>query len=603
MIARMLKVHIVARTRDRDRLLEALRDLRVVHVAPVDPARAVADEETVAAIDRLNRAVQILQAAPAAAPPLDLSPLAAADEVLRIQRDSLEQANRLSSLHRQVEQLALWGDVRIDDWESLRRAGVEPKFFAVPRKRIGEVRAECVQPIAPWPGKRMLVAVIERRGEAEAPEGSEAIPLPTRDRPRIRAEAARIDAALKADSERLARLAPLAPAMRRELANLHEKTTWTVAARSGLTEPSLYALQGWVPAETADGLAGGLAAAGLEAAVRTAEPAPEDDPPTLIRYPAWVRPIEGLFNILNIVPGYRELDVSPGFMIALPIFCAMLIGDGGYGLLFLILPAVFYRKLSASMGPQVAQLLMVIGFWTLAWGIMTASFFGVGPALLAEAGGIWESLGSLLGSLQLLSVDLAKTSRDRLMHLCFLIGAIHLSAAHLWQARRQWPDLRFLNNVGWAIFLWGTFGFVNHLIFKSPWGWETPVPYLLIVGGLLVALFQEPSRNVAKSFLIGLASSALPAISTFSDILSYVRLMAVGLAGSVLAISFNKLAASAGLLGIPVLLFGHALNIALCLIALFAHGVRLNVLEFSSNAGMEWSGYPYQPFARKGQEN
>jgi V/A-type H+-transporting ATPase subunit I len=97
--------------------------------------------------------------------------------------------------------------------------------------------------------------------------------------------------------------------------------------------------------------------------------------------------------------------------------------------------------------------------------------------------------------------------------------------------------------------------------------------------------------------------SLMPAISSFSDTLSYVRLMAVGLAGSVLAISFNKLAISAGFLGIPILVFGHALNIALCLIALFAHGVRLNVLEFSSNAGMEWSGYPYEPFIRKAEEN
>jgi V/A-type H+-transporting ATPase subunit I len=97
----------------------------------------------------------------------------------------------------------------------------------------------------------------------------------------------------------------------------------------------------------------------------------------------------------------------------------------------------------------------------------------------------------------------------------------------------------------------------------------------------------------------------LPILGTFSDIMSYVRLMAVGLAGSVLASSFNDLAVGAGpILMVPILIFGHGLNIGLCLIALFAHGVRLNVLEFSNNFGLEWSGYPYQPFGRKQlQEN
>ena len=111
-------------------------------------------------------------------------------------------------------------------------------------------------------------------------------------------------------------------------------------------------------------------------------------------------------------------------------------------------------------------------------------------------------------------------------------------------------------------------------------------------------LFANPSRNVFKMVALGAANFPLSAIGTFSDIMSYVRLMAVGLAGSVLAVSFNELATSAGpVLMVPIMIFGHALNIGLTIIALFSHGVRLNVLEFSNNFGMEWSGYSYQPFA------
>jgi V/A-type H+-transporting ATPase subunit I len=118
-------------------------------------------------------------------------------------------------------------------------------------------------------------------------------------------------------------------------------------------------------------------------------------------------------------------------------------------------------------------------------------------------------------------------------------------------------------------------------------------------------LFTSPSWNILKAVGLGLANFPLPALGTFSDIMSYVRLMAVGLAGSVLASRFNELAASAGpILMVPILIFGHGLNVGLCLIALFAHGVRLNVLEFSNNFGLEWSGYPYHPFGREQlQEN
>jgi V/A-type H+-transporting ATPase subunit I len=100
---------------------------------------------------------------------------------------------------------------------------------------------------------------------------------------------------------------------------------------------------------------------------------------------------------------------------------------------------------------------------------------------------------------------------------------------------------------------------------------------------------------------LGVANFPFSVLSTFSDIISYVRLMAVGLAGSVLAVSFNDLGLGLGswFLIIPVIVIGHALNLFLALIALFAHGVRLNMLEFSNNLGMQWTGYSYKPFSKQ----
>ena len=159
MIVTMSKIYIVAHKADRDRLLEALRDLAVVHLKPVDAARAVADAETTAALDRLGRAIQILEGAPLAGEAPDVSPSEAAEEVLRIQRDAAERTGRLNLLHRQTRQRALWGDVQLEQFETLRQAGIDLKFFAVPTRQVARIQAECVQVIAPMPGKILAINV------------------------------------------------------------------------------------------------------------------------------------------------------------------------------------------------------------------------------------------------------------------------------------------------------------------------------------------------------------------------------------------------------------------------------------------------------------
>jgi len=603
MIVPMTKVHAASRRSDADRLLSALRDLGVVHLAPVERAKAVPEEGTVAAIDQLKRAAQVLKAMEPSGNPLKLTPIDAAAEVLRVQRESAEHHSRLNTLHRQAEQAAMWGDVRLEQFEELRRAGIEPRFFAVPTKRLGELSGELVHILSPLPQSRSLVAVIDRAGEVSLPEGAEPLPLPSRDRPSIVAEAAAIDASLRADTELLGRLAHLAPALEAELAAQRRQAAYTVAMRGSFAGDSLFAVQGWVPADRVDELSRGLVKAGVEAAVQAQEPAPEDEPPTMFRPVWWARPIEALFEILGTVPGYREFDVSAAFMIALPIFSAMLISDAGYGLLYLLLPIIFYRKMS----PQLAQLIMAIGAMALVWGLITASFFGFDIHRILAAIPV---VGALFAKGPLIVVSMEKPYPEAvdpmslLMRISFTLGAIHLSAAHVWRAKTNFPNLRFLSNLGWAIWLWGMYGVVNMFVLGSAFK-GTLYPYFLGVGGVLAILFAAPDRNPLKMLGLGLASFPLSAISTFGDTVSYVRLMAIGLAGAALAVAFNEMSAPLPWpVTIPVLVIAHALNVALTIVALFAHGVRLNMLEFSNNLGMQWSGYSYEPFSnRRDQES
>jgi V/A-type H+-transporting ATPase subunit I len=604
MIAKMLKTYVVSKRQRREGLLEALRNLGVVHLAPVDGAKAVAHEETVAAIDRLRRAQQLLGAvAPAGESPRGATTIQAAEEALAIHRVAAERRNRLANLHRQIDQLAVWGDARLDQFAALREAGVPIKFFSLPARDAGAIVADLVAVVAESFGRGVLVAVVRRGGEPEVPDSAEPVELPPRDRRSLRGEAAEIDMQLTADEKRLAELAHLAKDMQEEIDRLTSAAQFTIAERGGLAEGELYAVQGWVPADQAETLRAGLAGAGIDAAVETAELTEDDQPPTLIRYPGWVKPIKGLFDILGTLPGYRELDLTPYFMIALPVFAAMLIGDAGYGLLFIVLPALMYRKLTAAAGKPGTHLLMVTGAVTVAWGVLSGAYFGVSPQQMASAGGFWAAVARSLGPLQVISGDV-KTQAYTIMKISFVMAAIQLSLGQLRQALALAPSLKALSKIGWAVFLWGIFFVIWFLFFdsqaKRPMHWLGP--YLLVIGAVMAVVFASPNRNPLKMVGLGLADFPLGALGAFSDSLSYIRLMGVGLAGTVIAQTFNGLGAgvAAGatwFAGALVLILGHGLNVAMCMIAVLAHGVRLNMLEFSNNAGVQWGGYAYKPFA------
>ncbi len=631
MIVSMSKVYVAAAAADRDKLLDALGKLGVLHVRAVDPARAVAEEETVANIDHIGRALQVLADVTPAGKPGELSAEQVAEEVLGIQRTSAELRSRLSALHLQHEHLAVWGDTRLGQLQQLSAAGLNVRFVSVRADQLAELTGECVQVVAELPGKCVLAAVVDHGEQtADLPEGATELEMPKIDRPAIRAEAAEIDAQLKGLSRRLGELATLADTLADRRRQLQAQADYTVASRSALADDDLYALQGWAPADEATDLAGKLEEMGLHAAVDLLEPAEDDQPPTLLRLPRWAGPIRGLFEILDTFPGYRELDVSSFFMFALPLFAAMLIGDGGYGIVLTVVPLIFYRSLTKRAGKAKVQLLIVFGLATVAWGALTANYFGLTPETFARTGGFvtsegapdfpammaggggWAAIGKgMIAAAPLWNAD-PNIVRQMLIKLSLLIGAIHLALAHLRRAVFLAPSQQSLAEVGWSVFLAGMLGVIWLLFF----GKDEPLPVplravygCLIGGAALAVLFGSPARNPLKRIALGLANALLPALGTFSDTMSYIRLMAVGLASFYIAYAFNVLSASVAsqatwIVGGVVALAGHSLNIGMAMIAIFAHGVRLNMLEFSSNAGVQWAGYPYTPFTTKaGKEN
>ena len=216
MIVPMSKVYIVTQSHNQDRLLDALAQLGVVHVEPVDPDRAVAKELTVHAIHALGHALQILQGLEPSGEIPDLPPLEAAREAISIHKTIADEQDRLNTLYRTADQLAIWGNTELKQLEHLRSIGVEIEFFSVAHKDLPGLEAECIETVAEQPGQEAVIAVIDREGQFQPPESAKPIPWPTTDLPAVKKEAARIDAAVKEHNERLASLAGVIETIRQE---------------------------------------------------------------------------------------------------------------------------------------------------------------------------------------------------------------------------------------------------------------------------------------------------------------------------------------------------------------------------------------------------
>ncbi|MFW6170224.1 MAG: V-type ATP synthase subunit I [Planctomycetota bacterium] len=623
MIEHMRKVYCVSRSQDRQKLLDALCDLGVVHLLPVKPEQAIADEKLLNQIDRLKRATQVLASLEPEGPPPAMTPEKAANGVLAIQTAQAEKKSRLLALHRKINELAIWGDVRLEDIQTLHEAGVDLEFFAVPPDELQQIRnVEYTQTVGTFENGNRLVAVIGRGSDAELPENAEAVPLPETDMPTVRREAARIDAELKQNQRRLRALSHLTESLKERQTELEEKAAYGVALNGAFSGEDLFAIQGWIPAPQSETLAQGLTAAGVNAAIKTFEPAEDEKPPTLIRYPKWAKPIKGLFDILGTSPAYREFDLSGFFMLAMPLFAAILVGDGGYGLVFII-TALLLRKRAQAAGESVkVQLLLILGIVTFVWGILTGSFFGLSPVDLVKAGGMWEGIGKAFNSVVLLggvSAAELETARDLdtlsekaldnlrmgLIKTSFILALIHLVAARVREALALAPGQKAIASLGWIACLVGMFGIIWFLFgLTESTTWLNSCFGIVGAGFVVAVLFTFPHKNPFKRLGIGFAASLFPLMGTFSDMMSYIRLMAVSMASVYIGLVFNMMGSQLAsvatwILGAPVVLFGHGMNIGLCVIAIFAHGVRLNMLEFSNNAGVQWGGYPFVPFARK----
>lgn len=314
------------------------------------------------------------------------------------------------------------------------------------------------------------------------------------------------------------------------------------------------------------------------------DPSEDDNVPTLLRNPTWVTMIKPVFGLLGLTPGYRELDVSMLFLIFFSIFFGILIGDAGYGLVYILITLALQKMMKPDTEMKTTiSLFYLLGSCAIIWGILTGTFFGQG----------WlRTLGFTPLVPQLNDANVMGT-------FCFLLGALHLSIAHAWRALLKIPSLTALADVGYICILWTAFFLARTLILGEAF---PPLGMWLVVAGvILVIVFTSPQANILRGIGEGLGTMALSFMNNITDVISYIRLFAVSLASLAVAETTNYLASGFGsgvvavAAGVVIILFGHSLNIVLGLMSVLVHGVRLNVLEFSGHANVTWSGFEFEP--------
>ena len=333
------------------------------------------------------------------------------------------------------------------------------------------------------------------------------------------------------------------------------------------------------------------------------DPGPEDEVPVKLKNNRFVQIVRPLTGFLDIVPGYREADISLWILIFFSIFFGMIFGDAGYG--FLLLLGAFYGfiKNIRREVPLAFKFLGLLGLSNILWGALTCSWFGIAP----------QALPQFLRDISLPAISLASNPQNVVDHnlqlFCFSLALVHLNIARINNIARAIRNrsLKVFAEIGSIAILFGVYNLILVLVVSDSYRSYPMLPFTphLIVAGLVLSfLFAYYEGSIVKSLLDGLTnimSVLLGVTGAFSDVMSYIRLWALGLAGASIATLITEmvtpmLGSFLVFAGIVILALGHGLNMILNTLAVLIHGVRLNTLEFSSHSGVTWSGIEYKPF-------
>ena len=585
MIVPMKKAVVITQAKDSLNALNKLRSSGVLHVRHEQPPKGkdiIALREEIALI---NQALSILSGiksgskdAPIKNGGFDEKFICRHIIDLYKRREQLTEYSRsLSTLIKQYEE---WGDFNPQEFTDLAGKNIFAGLYQIPLKQLKQLGDDiAVSKLSVKGGIANCLLVSAKKIDI----GLKEIPLPRMGLADMRKRCSQDSQAIESLEQQFIDQLSYQPGLNRFKSGLEKELEFQEALSGMGQAEELSYVSGYIPFDSVEKLE--RLAKQEQWALNIDEPDPEENPPVLLRNPAWIAVIKPVFKFLEILPGYHELDISLPFLVFFSIFFGILIGDAGYGLVYCLI--TFFLHQRARKNKQKTSgffLFYILSFCAIIWGVCTGTFFGQEWVLKAGYKPLIPALND----------------EKKLQSLCFFIGALHLSIAHIWRSILKSPSFSALADIGWTCILWACFFIARVLILGDSFPFFGN--WLLFAGIALVVIFTSPQKNILKGIGQGLGTLALSLVNNFTDVVSYIRLFAVGLAGVAISDAFNAMASSAGNQGIFalmlagfILLVGHSLAIVLGPVAVLVHGIRLNVLEFSGHANVSWSGQNYRP--------
>ena len=600
MISKMKKLAFLIYHKDYDTFLEQVRNLGVVHV--VTKSQGEAENQDLQATIRLSAryaaAIKLLEGMNVKAADKTSGNADKGEQVLdkleALQQHDAETNHRIQAIEKEITAMEPWGDFKTESLKRLRDAGYEVGFYicsdkvydeewetqyhAVVINHIGsKVYFVTVTPVTETVSLDVESAKIADRSLSEIIQEKE----------KLDAERAETENAMKELAENSI---PDLKAAQVRTSQLVDFDKVKLSADS-LAGNKLMLLEGWAPAENAQQLNDFLKSS--EVYYEISDPVPGDNVPIQLNNKGFFKLFEPIMK-LYMLPKYNELDLTPFFAPFFMLFFGLCLGDTGYGL-FILLGISGYRLIAKSISPSmkpILTLVQLLGLSTAVCGLLTGTCFGFN---------LYDLHVPFIQKMK----EVIMLDNQQMFNLSLILGAIQIIFGMTLKAVNQAIQFGFkyaISTIGWLLVLVST-----AVAFAAPGVMAmggTLHLAILAVGGLMVYLFNSPGKNIFLNIGLGLWDTYNMATGLLGDILSYVRLFALGLSGGILAGVFNSLAVGmspdnviAGpIVMVLIFVIGHSINIFMNVLGAMVHPMRLTFVEFFKNSGYEGGGKEYKPF-------
>ena len=533
--------------------------------------------------------------------------LQAVDEILDLKDQEANMHAAINKLTGDIEAYGSWGDFDPNDIRGFEENSIYLTMGELSEKSYASL-PETIKTIRLAGGKKTVrFAIVSETIDVpvDLPSDFNPLILPDMRLSAMHTERERLQKQLPSFKAKIGARTELLAPLKAEAKKLAKEIEFETV-RAGMEviplekEPiRLARLSGYILAEKQADFAGLAKANGW--AFIADDPAEEDAVPTAMRHNRFVQLLTPLTDFLGTVPGYREPDISLWFLLFFGIFFAMIFGDAGYGGILVILSLIGIGKAKAKEqpAPLAMQMFLYLGVLTVIWGTATCNWFGISV----------DYIPAWLKNLSVPAISNATEESIRnanLMQFCFTLGLIQLTIGHIISIVRNIRSPQILGHVGSIAMLCGMYVVVLSLVVSAE-RYQINQPVMIAIGGgfALNFIFSNYQTGIGQSIvdsLKNIITMFLGVVNVFADIMSYIRLWAVGLAGSAISATVNQMAGPALgsfliFLGVLLLFFGHGLNYIMNVLSVIVHGVRLNTLEFSNHVGLTWAGFKYEPFA------